>query len=49
MKDEKLWLFYGALSNVEYSLVVAHAQTGLLRQFRNRIGRVACSGRHIAS
>jgi hypothetical protein len=30
-----VWVFYGALSNVEYDLTVTDAQTGLTRRYSN--------------
>jgi len=37
----KFWLFYGALSNVEYTLTVTDTQTGTIRTYRNPSGRFA--------
>jgi hypothetical protein len=34
------WVFYGALSNVEYSLTVIDTQTGAARRYTNRPGRL---------
>jgi ELWxxDGT repeat protein len=35
----KFWLFYGALSNVEYTLTVTDTATGTIRTYRNPSGR----------
>jgi hypothetical protein len=37
----KFWLFYGALSNVEYSIDVTDTTTGLTRSYFNPYGRQA--------
>jgi hypothetical protein len=37
----KFWVFYGALSNVEYEITVADAQTGEVRVYTNPAGRLA--------
>lgn len=37
----KFWVFYGALSNVEYSIVVTDTTTGLSRSYFNPQGRLA--------
>ena len=37
----KYWVFYGALSNVEYSIVVTDTTTGLARSYFNPQGRLA--------
>jgi len=37
----KFWLFYGALSNVEYTLTVTDTQTGAVRMYSNPSGRFA--------
>jgi ELWxxDGT repeat protein len=37
----KLWLFYGALSNVEYTLTVTDTETGTVRTYTNPSGRFA--------
>lgn len=37
----KLWLLYGALSNVEYTVTVTDTQTGRVRTYRNPRGRFA--------
>lgn len=38
------WIFYGALSNVEYSLDVTDSRTGEARRYFNPAGRFASSG-----
>jgi hypothetical protein len=40
----KYWLFYGALSNVEYTLTVTDTQTGIIRTYQNPSGRFASVG-----
>ncbi len=42
--NDKFWVFYGALSNVEYTLTVTDTATGLQRQYRNPSGRFASVG-----
>jgi ELWxxDGT repeat protein len=37
----KLWVFYGALSNVEYTLTVTDTQTGAVKTYHNPNGRLA--------
>ena len=37
----KFWVFYGALSNVEYTLTVTDTQTGKMKSYLNPIGRLA--------
>jgi ELWxxDGT repeat protein len=37
----KFWLFYGALSNVEYTLTVTDTATGTVRTYKNPSGRFA--------
>jgi len=37
----KFWLFYGALSSVEYTLTVTDTQTGTVRTYTNPSGRLA--------
>jgi ELWxxDGT repeat protein len=39
-----VWVFYGALSNVEYTLTVTDTQTGLTRQYYNAPGQLASVG-----
>ncbi len=39
-----VWVFYGALSNVEYTLTVTDTQTGLTRQYFNPSGQLASVG-----
>ncbi len=38
------WVFYGALSNVEYTLTVTDTQTGLARRYFNPLGQFASVG-----
>ena len=38
------WVFYGALSNVEYTLTVTDTQTGLARRYSNLPGQFASVG-----
>ena len=42
--NAKLWFFYGALSNVEYTLTITDTLTGLQRQYHNPSGRFASIG-----
>ncbi|HEX5718309.1 MAG TPA: ELWxxDGT repeat protein [Thermoanaerobaculia bacterium] len=35
------WVFYGALSSVEYTITVTDSQTGTIRQYSNPSGRLA--------
>jgi hypothetical protein len=37
----KFWVFYGALSTVEYTLTVTDTETGQVRTFTNPAGRLA--------
>ncbi len=37
----KFWVFYGALSNVEYTITVTDTQTGQLRTYQNPFGSLA--------
>ena len=39
--NSKFWVFYGALSNVEYTLTVTDSVTGNQRTYRNPQGRLA--------
>ncbi len=39
--NNKFWLFYGALSNVEYTVTVTDTQTGTMRIYKNLKGRFA--------
>jgi ELWxxDGT repeat protein len=38
------WVFYGALSNVEYTLTVTDTMTGAVKTYRNPSGRFASAG-----
>jgi ELWxxDGT repeat protein len=42
--DGHFWVFYGALSNVEYSLTVTDTVTGLTRRYLNPLGELASVG-----
>jgi ELWxxDGT repeat protein len=42
--NEHHWVFYGALSNVEYSITVTDTQTGLTRRYFNPSGSFASVG-----
>jgi ELWxxDGT repeat protein len=42
------WVFYGALSNVEYTLTVTDTVTGHVKIYRNPLGRFASAGDIIA-
>lgn len=42
--DGHFWVFYGALSSVEYSLTVTDTQTGLVRRYFNPLGQLASVG-----
>ena len=37
----RFWVFYGALSNVEYTLTVTDTQTGAVKTYTNPSGRLA--------
>jgi hypothetical protein len=39
-----IWVFYGALSNVEYTVTVTDTQTGLTRRYFNPLGTLASIG-----
>ena len=40
----KFWVFYGALSNVEYTLTVTDTVTGFHREYHNPSGQFASIG-----
>jgi hypothetical protein len=40
----KFWLFYGALSNVEYTLTVTDTQTGAVKTYKNPLGQFGSVG-----
>jgi ELWxxDGT repeat protein len=42
--DDHFWFFYGALSNVEYSLTVTDTATGAARRYLNPSGQLASVG-----
>ena len=37
----KYWVFYGALSNVEYTITVTDHQTGKVKTYHNPVGTMA--------
>jgi hypothetical protein len=39
--NEKFWVFYGALSNVEYTITVTDTATGAVRTYVNPFGQLA--------
>ncbi len=39
--NDKFWLFYGALSSVEYTLTVTDTQTGAVKMYKNASGNLA--------
>jgi hypothetical protein len=39
--NNKFWIFYGALSNVEYTLTVTDTETGKVRTYTNPSGKLA--------
>ncbi|HEY6065501.1 MAG TPA: hypothetical protein VIY96_05060 [Thermoanaerobaculia bacterium] len=40
----RIWVFFGALSNVEYTLTVTDTQTGAVKEYRNPSGQFASVG-----
>jgi hypothetical protein len=40
----KFWVFYGALSSVEYTITVTDTQTGSVKEYRNPAGRFGSVG-----
>jgi len=40
----KFWVFYGALSSVEYTLTVTDTQTGAVKTYKNLSGQFASVG-----
>jgi ELWxxDGT repeat protein len=42
--NQAFWVFYGALSNVEYTMTVTDTQTGLTRRYFNPAGQLASVG-----
>ena len=42
--NNKFWLFYGALSNVEYTLTVTDTQTGAVKTYKNPLGQFGSVG-----
>ena len=39
--NNKFWVFYGALSNVEYTVTVTDTQTGAVKTYFNSQGNLA--------
>ena len=42
--NDRFWVYYGALSNVEYTLTVTDSLTGAVKQYMNPSGRFASVG-----
>ncbi len=42
--NDRFWVYYGALSNVEYTLTVTDTETGAVRTYFNPAGRFASVG-----
>jgi hypothetical protein len=42
------WVYYGALSNVEYTLTVTDTMTGHVKTYQNPLGRFASAGDTLA-
>ena len=42
------WVYYGALSNVEYTLTVTDTMTGRVKTYQNPLGRFASAGDTLA-
>jgi ELWxxDGT repeat protein len=42
--NDAFWVFYGALSNVEYTMTVTDTTTGLTRRYQNPAGNLASVG-----
>ena len=42
--NDRFWVYYGSLSNVEYTLTVTDTQTGAVRKYRNPSGHFASVG-----
>ena len=42
--NDHFWVFYGALSNVEYTLTVRDTSTGELKTYHNPAGQLASVG-----
>ena len=42
--NQKFWVFFGALSNVEYTLTVTDSQTGAVKTYHNPSGQFASVG-----
>jgi hypothetical protein len=41
---DRFWVFYGALSNVEFTITVTDTVTGAIRAYHNRAGELASAG-----
>ena len=39
--DGKFWIFYGALSDVQYTITVTDTQTGAVKTYTNPSGQLA--------
>ena len=39
--NNKFWVFYGALSNVEYTITITDTQTGAVKTYTNPSGNLA--------
>jgi hypothetical protein len=46
--NNKFWVFYGALSNVQYTITVTDTQTGAVKTYQNPNGNLA-SGADVAA
>ncbi len=42
------WVYYGALSNVKYTLTVTDTMTGHVKTYQNPLGRFASAGDTLA-
>jgi ELWxxDGT repeat protein len=42
--NSSFWVFYGALSNVQYAITITDTQTGLTRRYLNPSGQLASTG-----
>ena len=40
----RFWVFYGALTNVEFTLTVTDTETGRVRHYANAMGNFASAG-----
>ena len=39
--NDRFWVFYGALSSVQYTLTVTDTETGQVKRYENPSGRLA--------